>query len=302
VSAPAYRDSREYIRIDSPSDGTTDIVEEDFILTALTYDTVTVIGTVIDAEGGEVIADATISVTAGGGGWGGGVETSATGTSGADGTFSISLVTERVPDRVSWSVAADGYQAEEGRVEVSDQGVADVETIELTLFTTSDIVSYTVSGMVTDEQGDGIGGATVVVTLSRDGADFFVDTVTTVSYGFVQGRYQVSTEAPYVEGEITVTVQVSAEDFVATHESETVAASTADITIDIELSETETGVVRRPLAGRRMAVPAKMYRLDGRFVGIIDKNMPVGARLRTGQVLIITKGASRTVRGSVGTR
>jgi hypothetical protein len=211
-------------------------------------------------------------------------------------------VTEQLPERVFWSVTADGYQADEGRAEVSDQGVADVEMVELALFTSSDNVSYTVSGTVTDEQGDGIGGATVVVTLSRDGADFFVDTVTTVSYGFVRGRYQARTESPYVEGEITVTVQVSAEDFVATQESETVAASTADIIIDVQLSETETGVVRRPLAGRRMAVPTKIYRLDGRLVGIIDKNTPGGARSGTGQVLIITKGASRTVRGIVGTR
>lgn len=267
VDATGFQNDQVTAQVQNPADGTPDTVSEDFVLEPVVLNTIVVSGIVVNAADDSPLADADITLNTSGGGGG---EILGTGVSEATGIFSIEIQTEQNVNRVRWLAELAGFQSESGNEQVPGNDTLIIDTIRLTAFTTQDSVVYSVTGTISDENGDGLGGAEVVVTIEQAGTVIYTETVTT-SGQFRSGRYSIETQQPYAAEDIIVTITVTANDYQEGTESVTIPSSTSDIVLDLQLFP--VGVVVLPgkvLNWSEQSEQVEIYTVNGSLIGKYD--------------------------------
>lgn len=265
ADADGYMSDQSNATIADPADGTPDEITRNFVLNPIVLDTTYVVGEILDYDGDAQLEGAQVVVSYIAGGVDG--ETvSDTATTLVDGSFSLEVVSEFALQSIAFSVELAGYASESGNQGVVND-TADIGTIRLVAYTTSDTVDYQVTGVVSDENGDEMQGVELVVTISAGSELIAEDTVMTNRWG----RYTVNGRAEYQDGDITVTVTGTVDNYEAIDENVTVASSTSDIVVDITLVP-ETSVIG--IAARRVATGAagrvSVYSISGRLLDVIE--------------------------------
>lgn len=276
ATAEGYDQSFVNARVTNPSDGTPDVITEDFTLAGILYDTVNVTGVVLDDADDTPISGALVIVTYGGSGFGGNT-LSDTGVTDESGEVDLEMLVTADLGRINWTVEAAGYQSKTGTVSVLTQNSASLDTVRLTAYTSEDSVTYTISGIITDESGNGISGAEVTVTMEYDGEIVFEDVVTSSGsgIGFMRGLYSTETRQPYLDGEITVTASVSAADYETSTGSVTVSTSTSQIVIDITLMAEGTAILPEISVNNgttEIMGKVSIYTMNGRLIRTVEGN------------------------------
>jgi hypothetical protein len=285
ASATDYNDGQANVNVRNADDGTPDTVTRDMQLQPIIYDTTTVTATVDD--GAAAIADARVILS-----YLNEVDTVLTD---ASGQIAFEIIGTQPVGNVGWVVEADGYASETGNAQVA-AGVADLGTISLTAFTTADTLTYTVSGSVTDAQGGGLRGETVIVTYESGTTVLAIDTVQSAGG---KGNYNSQVLLPYQAGDLTVTVEVAAAGFAPFSESVTVPMSTVDIVVDAAL-DPEVGIAFGTAAARTQVRPdrAAVYTLGGRCVAELTGGIDANLLERFRQPLVVRWFAGQTAVGS----
>ncbi len=294
ASADGYVSSQVQVHIGNPDDGEPDTVTRDFALEAIVYDTLTVVGRVLDSATQESLEGALVVVSYWTGGFGG-EEIADSIQTGADGRFSLDMEVATRPAEINWSASIAGYGTESGRRAV-DNDTMDLGDIELTAFAVSDSLAYVVRGQVTDEAGNAMRNVDVAVLLVLGDTDtLIVDTVTTSN----RGRYRaVSPTVAYAAGDVTATVGVEVDGYAPVQRVVTVASSTEEILIDVQL---EPSAVVAPSMVRGLDArdgDVVVYGIDGRLLARFERGLDAagmaGLISRVGRQPLIV----RTVKGS----
>ncbi len=269
VSADGYQGAQQTADIAQPGDGTADKVTQNFTLDAVPYDTVIVTASVLNAADDSPLAGARVIVSQSNWTGTGIAAVNDTGSSNASGAVSFAL---RVPQGqnirgFNWTVERDGFQSEEGTDAVQNDTLK-IGTVRLTAYTTSDRVTYRVSGRIDDSNGSGVQGAQVIVVLEQAGSEIFRDTVSSTSFW---GNYTAQTQEQYAAADITVTVSVSADGYNPNSVSKTVPSSTGDISIDVTLVDEGTAIAYRPAHVQPLQnTTASVYSITGRYLGKVE--------------------------------
>jgi hypothetical protein len=172
------------------------------------------------------------------------------------------------------AIEKDGYKTQTVRVPSIDfPDDILLDTVFLVPYTLLDSVAYVISGAVTDTDGEGIRGAIVDITLSRGTVTIFSLKDTASQWG---GYYNVSTRQPYQPSPVTARVRVQVPGFLAADISQTLAASTQDFVINLDLRKNPASV-RVPVARSltKGKVPAtRTYTVNGRLLETAARRFP----------------------------
>jgi hypothetical protein len=139
-----------------------------------------------------------------------------------------------------------------------------VDTIFIVPYTNLDSVTYTVSGAVTDTDGEGVRGAIVSIMLTKNAATIFSIKDTASQLG---GYFNVTTRQQYQSSPVTVHLHVEKNGFLFADTSQTLASSTQDFVIDLVLKKNPASVLpaARPLT--KAIIPStRTYTVNGRLV------------------------------------
>jgi len=272
VTADGYVGEQAQAQVGNASDGTTDVITRDFQLDAIVYDTLVVTGRVIDSVANTGLVGASVVISSGG--MGGTVL--GTVTTGANGNFSAILQVQQVPANILWEALMDGYVTKSGQTAVANDTAA-IGTVALATYATTDSVTYTVSGRISDSSTTlGIRNAEVVVLVVFGTDTVLLDTVVTN----MRGEYTAESGlVPYRAGDNTVTVSVSAAAYAPVTRTITVATSTTEIVVDFAL-QPPSAVVRSAAVTRvASARAAAYYSLSGRRIGAAAGRATQGVQL-----------------------
>ncbi len=268
IEAAGYAPSERTARLDNPNDGVTDTLDIDFVLERVQYDTIAITATVAEAGTQTPVEGAWLIVSAlGGFGSGSTALKTDTAVSNADGAIVLDFVIPEGARGLRWELLADGYQSRSG-----DEwgGVGDTVAlgrIELVGYEVDEMVRYTVDGRIVAENGRGVEGATVIVTLLRGDESLAADTLRTVG-GYRRGRFSFEHEMPYDQTAITVMAAVTAEGYRGAEKTTTVASSVTDIDLGaIELVSESTALLTPPVRkGIAHMSVIGIYSADGRLI------------------------------------
>ncbi|MBD3320943.1 MAG: hypothetical protein GF350_07620 [Chitinivibrionales bacterium] len=262
-----HQTASEFVNPGNSSDGSPDTIEQDFTLqssgSSSLNDTVVVTGTVVDSSVGTGLQDCRVVVEA----WStmGGAVIRDSAVSGADGAFVSTPVGESNILYLNWQISKDGYAGEQGTSTVPANDTVDLDTIRLTALASTDSLDYQVSGMITDENDNGVSEAQVIVTVTQDGSVILHDTTQSAAF-FSPGTYRSErVRLPYRDEPLTVTVRASESGRYGT-ETKTISASTENIIVNVQIidsSSVSTAPVfhlGRPAAGEYLAA----FSLNGR--------------------------------------
>lgn len=171
------------------------------------------------------------------------------------------------------AIEKNGYKSQTLRLPpVDSPGAILLDTIFMIPYTLHDSVTYVISGAVTDTSEEGVRGAIVDITLSRGTATLFSLKDTASQWG---GYYNVSTRQPYQPSPVTARVRVQVPGFLAADISQTLAASTQDFVINLELRKNPASVLPVARSLTKGNVPAtRSYTVDGRFLGTTVHRLP----------------------------
>lgn len=273
ASLDGYAERTRSAQVNNPSDGTPDEITRDFTLSEIVYDTVTITATVKNIDDSTAISGASVLVSYSVwlGGRGGLVSRSDTGYADDQGIVDFDLIVSagnHTVQSVNWEIAKEAYQTESGLQGVVQDSV-NLGTVYLTKLNEGDSLTYTISGSVVDENGEGVRGQEVIVEISQDGTTLFVDTVTTTR---ILGLYTATTTLPYTSNDLTVTVTVEREGYNTATESANVTPNTQSIGLDIALVLVGTRV-SQPTQGLFLGndeIRVEMYTLNGRLMGVVS--------------------------------
>jgi hypothetical protein len=280
VTAVGYQSATQRPRITNPANGTADDVVQDFELTATaaaTYDTIWVKGAVVDSANTSTgIVGASVIVSRANFGIGGTMSTSydtvASGVSGVVMGMIVLPSSTFGQVAVSWSVEKSGYASAGPNRDQIVNDTLDIGRVALTAYSSTDTINYVIYGGVTDANTTlGVRNAQVIVVMKRGSTTLFTDTVTSNNF---TGTYQTGIRLPYVAGDVSVTINVTATRYQSGAKTVTVASSTDRIGVSLALTPTSSGVVSmRPagiVGGARTSVRA--YSLSGRLMGTADRS------------------------------
>jgi hypothetical protein len=127
ASADGYAPDRVRITIMNPDDGNADSFTEDFALNVAVYDTLTVVGRVLDSLTSDPLPNAWAVITYHTGS--GQSETDSIQT-GSDGRFQLLMEVLQMPFGVDWTIRLAGYVEKSGRSGVTND-TADIGTVDL---------------------------------------------------------------------------------------------------------------------------------------------------------------------------
>jgi hypothetical protein len=268
VTAAGYNDAFASARIANPNDGVRDTVSRDVILDPIVYDTVQVGGVVIDSASGKAVTGALAIFTAGG------MMASSVDSLKTDsqGKFGDKLLLTQGTYRLTWRIESAGYRSRTGTVNLPDSGVIDMDTVKLVAFTTTDSLTYRISGRITNAQDLGIGGAQVVTVITFDDKAIFTDTAVSSNDNRTRGQYSTQTRQAYQTGELVVTITVTADGFTPVTVTRTIPTSTSTITLDAQLAPETAVLPVNPAQLRRsdLTGPVAVYSLTGKMLGVLQ--------------------------------
>ena len=239
VSADGYYDSRSTIRSGTEPSGT---ITRNITLRAITFDTITVTGTIKNQKDSSAIngASVTISYTTGNSGWSIlGNQNIDKAISSTDGSINHMIIVEGSVNRmtISWNIESVGFSSKSGRIQVR-QNKADIGTIALNAISTEDTLFYRFTGSVTTLRGSRIRNAKVIIQVTSDGTILHNDTTTASN----RGGYSSQLTRVYKAGILNVSVLVQADgynDFTQTLE---IPSSTTNITTNVKMTPFGIGI------------------------------------------------------------
>jgi 5-hydroxyisourate hydrolase-like protein (transthyretin family) len=130
VSADGYATAERQLNIHNPDDGNADRYTRDFALDVASYDSLVVIGRVLDSATSEPLQNAWAVVSYRMGGIAGETVTDSVQT-GSDGRFSLLMEVQTMPMGVQWTIRLAGYTEQSGNQTVANNDTADIGTVDL---------------------------------------------------------------------------------------------------------------------------------------------------------------------------
>jgi len=271
VTAYGFQPAENSINVAEPENGVPDRITANFALRpVLPGDTARINGFVADSSTRLPLADA--SIIARGYSGVGGIAVNDTVKSDAAGIF-IMLLPDKNQYYPSLLVEKNGYRSLLRQLPAG-YGNVQLDTLFLVKLSTSDSITYSVSGSVGDTLETGIRGAVVTVRISNGPALLFTAKDTTSQWG---GYYNMRSTQRYAPGAITVEVLVEKTGYFAKDTVQTLPSSTQDAVINVMLWPTGASVLPRPrMAPKESGLPAALFTVDGRYIGQYMHNVRKG--------------------------
>jgi hypothetical protein len=262
VTASGFQPAENIFNVAEPENGVPDRIAANFaLLPASPGDTARINGVIADSATRKPLADA--SIIARGYAGVGGIAVNDTAKTDAAGIFFMLL-----PDKNRYYpallVEKNGYKSLLRQLPAGS-GNVQLDTLFLVKLSTSDSITYSVSGSVWDTAGTGIRGAVVIVRISNGPALLFTAKDTTSQWG---GYYNVKSTQNYAPGTITVEVFIEKGGYFSKDTVQTLPSSTQNAVINVVLWPTGSSVLPQVrMIRKESALPAALYTVDGRYIG-----------------------------------